>query len=128
MSIEDFFMARRKELIKCDECRGYCCDGMILEIPKPRTKKDYEDIRWYLYHEGTHVYIDLEGDWMAEMGLPCKHRDPRGGRCRIYSRRPPMCRDASHAECEMNMEDARVRFRTVREYDAWLKGRKRRNR
>lgn len=117
-------MSRGSTLIKCDECRGDCCDGMILEIPKPRTKKDYEDIRWYLYHERTHVYIDRDGDWMAEMHLPCRHRDAHGGKCRIYNRRPPMCREAGHDECEMNEDDAKVRFHTVKEYDAWLKRRR----
>jgi hypothetical protein len=94
---------------------------MALEISKPRTREDYEDIRWYLYHEKTQVYIDTDGDWIAEIDVPCRYRDPRGGKCRIYGAlRPPMCRKAKHADCEMNADDARVRFRTVKEYDAWL--------
>ena len=113
-----------KKFIGCDQCRGDCCTGIALEISKPRTKADFADIRWYLFHERTHVYIDRDGDWIAEMDLPCQHRDPKNGRCRIYETRPPICRNTRHAECERNIEDARVRFRTVEEYDLWLKTRK----
>ena len=119
-------MLKKSRIVKCDECGGDCCDGLVLEIGKPRTKEDYEDVRWYLYHEKTHVYIDMDGDWMAEMDLPCIHRSGRGGRCKIYNKRPPVCREGAHSECELNFDDVKVRFRTVREYDAWL--RKRRSR
>jgi len=111
---------KRKNLITCDSCKGDCCTGIALEIPTPRTKEDYEDIRWYLYHERTHVYIDHEGDWIAEMDLACGQRDPATGRCKIYRKRPPACRDAKLSECERNIDDAKVRFRTVEEYDGWL--------
>lgn len=122
-------MSQRKTLVQCEDCRGDCCSGMAIEIPKPRTRQDYDDIRWYLYHERTHVYIDREGDWVAEIDVPCRHRDPLGGRCKIYGkRRPPMCRNAKHEDCEMNLEDARVRFLTVEDYDAWLKQKRRRKR
>ena len=115
------------KLITCDACRGDCCTGIAVEIPKPRSAKDYEDVRWYLYHEGTHVYIDRDGDWIAQMALPCGHRDPASGRCRIYARRPPVCREAKHAACERNFEDATVRFRTERDYDRWLRARRARS-
>jgi Fe-S-cluster containining protein len=118
----------QEHLVTCDACRGDCCTGIAVEIPRPRTRKDYDDVRWYLYHEGMHVYIDRDGDWIAEMDLPCGQRDPGSGRCRIYARRPPVCREAQHAECERNAEDARVRFRTVEEYDRWLRSRRRKRR
>ncbi len=108
--------------IPCAQCRGDCCTGMAVEIPTPKTRNDYLDIRWYLYHERTQVYIDHAGIWVIEMDLPCRHRDPRGGRCRIYAKRPPVCRQARPAHCEMNEDDALLRFRTVAEYDAWLAG------
>ena len=92
----------------------------------PQREKDFENVRWYLYHEKTHVYIDKDGDWMAEMDLPCVHRSGRGGRCKIYKKRPPMCREGKLTECEMNLDDVEVRFRTVRDYDAWLEKRRRR--
>jgi Fe-S-cluster containining protein len=112
-------------VITCDACHGLCCTGIALEIQKPRTKEEFADVRWYLFHQHTHVYVDRDGDWIAEMDLPCAHRDPKDGRCRIYAKRPPICRKAKHADCERNFEDARVRFRTVEEYDRWLKKRNR---
>jgi hypothetical protein len=118
-------MTKTPRQITCDSCRGDCCTGIALEIPKPRTKADYDDVRWYLYHEGTQVYIDLDGDWIAEMALACRQHDPASGLCRIYARRPPVCREAQHADCERNCEDARVRFRTVEEYDRWLSAKRR---
>ncbi len=114
-----------KKMITCNECKGDCCTGMALEIPRPRTKEDYADIRWYLFHERTHVYIDRDGDWIAEMDLPCRHRDPDTGRCAVYASRPPVCRKARHADCERNFDDARARFKTVEEYDRWLRKRSR---
>jgi|GEM_PF-2624051 len=116
--------AEVKKMVRCDSCKGDCCTGIVLDIPKPRSLEDFENIRWYLYHEKTHVYIDWDGDWVVEMDLPCTHRDKRTGRCRIYDSRPPACREASSAECERNRDDARVRFRTVADYDRWLDGRR----
>ena len=128
MTQGDGMRRNQAKLITCDACRGDCCTAIAVEIPKPRTAKDYEDVRWYLYHRGTHVYIDRDGDWIAEMALPCRHRDPRSGRCRIYAHRPPVCREAPQEECERNCEDARVRFRTAAEYDRWLGRRSRAHR
>ncbi len=113
----------KRPLTTCESCKGDCCTGMALQIPTPRSRKDFEDTRWYLFHERTHLYIDRDGDWIAEIDLPCTHRDPESGRCRIYEKRPPICREAKHAECERNFEDARVRFRTLEQYDAWLRTR-----
>lgn len=113
----------KKPLTTCESCKGDCCTGMAIQVPTPRTKKDFEDTRWYLFHERTHLYIDRDGDWIAEIDLPCLNRDPDSGRCRIYAQRPPICREAKHAECERNFEDAKVRFRTVEEYDRWVQNR-----
>ena len=116
----------KRALVTCDACRGDCCTGMAIQIPTPRSAKDFADIRWYLFHERTHVYIDRDGDWIVEMDLPCAHRDPATGACAIYEQRPPVCREALHAECERNREDAAVRFRSVAAYERWLGARRRR--
>ena len=111
---------RAERMVSCEDCKGDCCTGIAIDIPAPRSGEDFEDIRWYLYHERAHVYIDRDGDWVVEMELACEKRDPKTGRCTIYDDRPPMCRDAKLSECERNREDARVRFRTVEDYDRWL--------
>ena len=113
-------MSSKSKLVGCDQCRGDCCAGMAVQIPTPLTEEDFENTRWYLYHERTHIYIDRDGDWIAEMDLPCMHRDPQTGQCRIYQQRPPICRQAKLEECEKNIEDALVRFRTMEDYDKWL--------
>lgn len=111
-------------MITCDECNGECCKMIAIDIDTPKTREDFENIRWYLYHKGLSVYIDNEGTWLVQIPFPCMHRK-KDGKCAIYDRRPPICRTYSPKTCERNIEEVKVMFRTVEDYDRWLRKSKR---
>ncbi|MFP4055575.1 MAG: YkgJ family cysteine cluster protein [Candidatus Brocadiia bacterium] len=84
----------------CQRCDGKCCRYFALEIDEPTTRRDFDDIRWYLCHEGTRVFVE-DGDWYLEIQSRCRHLGP-DNRCRIYARRPAVCREHSTENCEGN--------------------------
>ena len=59
----------------CKKCRGLCCRYFGLPIDTPETKGDFDDIRWYLLHKGTEVYVS-DGDWYLNVKNTCKHLNP----------------------------------------------------
>jgi len=82
----------------CEQCDAKCCRYFALEIDKPATKRDFDDIRWYLCHEGTMVFVE-KGRWYLEVRNLCRHLDANQ-RCRIYPDRPALCRKHSVKSCE----------------------------
>jgi len=89
-------MARKSNA--CDECEALCCRYFALQIDTPTSKADFENIRWYLAHEGTRVYVE-GGKWFLEVANVCRHLD-QNNRCRIYPDRPAICRDHDPESCE----------------------------
>ena len=61
-------------MINCKECGGECCKSISIQIEKPTTKEDFEDLKWYLYHKGMFLYIDNENDWVAEIPIKTAKR------------------------------------------------------
>jgi len=106
-------------MITCDECRGECCRVLVIEIDTPKTRDDYEDIKWYLYHPGVSVYIDMNNAWNVQFNTKCKYLD-ENGRCLIYDKRPPVCKKAKVEECQKNKREVKYFFASVEEYEAWL--------
>lgn len=110
-------------MVTCQECSGECCKMLATAIDKPETPEEFEDIKWYLYHKKTRVLIDKEDDWYVEFKTPCKMLT-KDGNCKIYQKRPPVCREYSPGECDVNDgKDTKVMFNNVREYEKWLKNR-----
>lgn len=81
----------------CDGC-DHCCRYVALPISTPRTRRDFEEIRWYVLHQNVSVYIDWDGDWMIQFDSPCEWL--KDGRCVHYELRPQICRDHDPAGCE----------------------------
>jgi len=91
----------------CEACGGKCCRYFALEIDTPTERSDFEDIRWYLCHEKTKVFVE-DGSWYLEVQNVCRHLD-EDSRCRKYKRRPAICRahpteNCEGAECEFDRE------------------------
>jgi len=85
----------------CHLCPAICCQYYALEIDKPTSKKDFEQIRWYLLHERTHVFVD-EGKWYLQIWNRCSHLTT-DQRCEIYETRPEICREyGADAEGQVN--------------------------
>ena len=110
-------------MVTCDECGGECCKKLAFHVEAPATRNDFEDMKWYLYHEGAIVYIDNEGDWMVQVQIRCSKLD-KNGRCTIYEKRPPICRDSKVEECEKNANEMSIVFRNVKELEEYMKEKK----
>jgi Fe-S-cluster containining protein len=78
----------------CHDCSAKCCKYFALQIDKPTTPKEHDNIRWYLLHEHIAVWVQ-DGDWYLEVRTPCKHLLP-DNRCGIYHTRPSICREELH--------------------------------
>jgi len=73
----------------CGQCGARCCRYFCFEIDKPRDYEAFENIRWYLLHEGVTVHVDRKR-WYISIDNPCKAIGP-DGRCTIYENRPMIC-------------------------------------
>ncbi|HPD28789.1 MAG TPA: YkgJ family cysteine cluster protein [Phycisphaerae bacterium] len=82
----------------CGKCVGLCCRYFALAIDKPETRRDFEDIRWYLLHEDTAVFVE-EGQWYLQINRKCRALMP-DNRCAIYEERPPICRSYKTHNCD----------------------------
>ena len=82
----------------CDYCSAKCCKYFALPIDTPKSREDFEYIRWYLLHEYASVFVE-DGTWYLLVHTICKHLQP-GNRCGIYETRPQICRDYSVDKCE----------------------------
>lgn len=84
--------------ILCEHCTAACCRYLAIEIDKPRSRRDYDDIRWYLMHEGISIFVE-EGSWFLQIETRCKNLG-LDHRCQIYDVRPAICRDFEPGECD----------------------------
>jgi len=109
-----------KPLVPCTEC-GKCCTYVGVGINSPTTPRYATDALWYLYHEGTYVYLDGDGEWSVHFEARCRNLGS-DLLCRIYEARPHICRAFDNTSCEVNSDQGTARtFREPAEFLAWLK-------
>jgi len=82
----------------CTECSAECCRYFALEIDTPKTKREFENIRWYLAHEDIAVFVDGR-KWYLEVQNKCRYLK-KGDKCSIYAKRPLICREHDSGTCE----------------------------
>ena len=82
----------------CDQCVGLCCRYFALEVDEPTSKGDFEDLRWYLLHEDTVVFVE-DGEWYIQINNKCRALGP-DNRCGVYENRPTICRSYTTKECD----------------------------
>ena len=87
----------------CEQCVALCCRYYAFEIDKPTTHRDFEDLRWYLYHDDTIIFIE-EGHWFVQVNRPCKALLP-DNRCGVYESRPTICRGYTTKGCDWHGDD-----------------------
>ncbi len=78
----------RTALPEGNPCVGcdHCCRHVALEIDTPRTKADYDNIRWYLLHKNVSIMVDWDGAWLIQFDTACNWLVD--GRCSHYALRP----------------------------------------
>lgn len=91
-------MAKKKPL--CGKCSGLCCRYFALPIETPEDREDYDDIRWYLCHEDISVFVE-DGDWYMNVKNKCRHLSNGEHKCKIYDKRPKICRGYKTDDCEL---------------------------
>lgn len=105
----------------CQRCGAKCCKYFCFQIDTPEDYDQFEDVRWYLCHEGVSVHID-DGDWYMSVMNPCRKLDD-SGRCAIYEDRPLICRKYDTAECDHTAGDYGYEelFETPEQLDAYAR-------
>lgn len=84
--------------ILCEHCAAACCRYLALPIDKPRTDRDYDDLRWYVMHDGIAVFVE-DGDWYIQIRTTCRHLGA-DNRCMIYHTRPEICKEYEPGDCD----------------------------
>ena len=102
----------------CKKCEALCCKYFALEIDKPTTRNDFENIRWYISHQKTSVFIQ-NGKWHLSVKNRCKHLDSNN-HCRIYETRPAICRKLDPKECEYHDQNAVKAIKTLKQLEKYL--------
>ena len=105
----------------CVECGAKCCKYFCFEIDEPDSFEEFEDIRWYLCHEGVSVHID-EGDWYISIANRCKMLGP-DNTCMGYDTRPNICRKYTPDRCDHSGDDYDYdeHFKTPEELEAYAR-------
>lgn len=105
------------------ECGARCCRYVTTGIQKPRAAVDWDEIRWWLAHEGTMVTKDEDG-WMLHVETRCRHL-LEDNRCGIYETRMMACEAHEADACEFTGElDYKVCLRSETELADYLERKK----
>jgi len=90
----------------CDHCVGKCCRYFTVPLKTPRRRADFDELRWYLVHERTLIFVETETTsgksrkrWNLVVWNRCDALGP-DNRCQIYDDRPQVCRDYKPETCE----------------------------
>ena len=92
-------------MANCTQCDGKCCKYITIQIHVPKEEIEFEELKWFLTHENTIVYIDQDNEWCVEVKTPCKFQDPKTNLCINYPNRPKVCANHQMDECEANVDD-----------------------
>jgi len=95
-------MKKKKQKTKnpCIDCGAICCRYVSIQIDQPTTRRDFEDIRWYIAHRDVWVFVE-DGDWYVCVERKCKYL-AKDNTCKIYEDRPSICRAYKVEDCERN--------------------------
>lgn len=106
----------------CLGCGAKCCRYLSILTPAPSDRDEYHLIRWYLTHETVSVFIDERGHWYVYVAVRCRHLG-KGDRCRIYERRPRVCREYAAETCEhrSDADDNIAEFDTPEQFERFFR-------
>lgn len=86
----------------CNQCVALCCRYFALQIEKPQTRRDFEDLRWYILHEDASIFVE-DGEWYLQINRKCRALLP-DNRCAIYHNRPSICREYKTDGCDWHAD------------------------
>ena len=109
----------KKRINKClEECNAICCNDLAVQIYKPVTKTEKEDLRWHLFFEGVKVFIKHR-KWHLLVHSRCRYLSGEN-LCTIYDRRPDRCREHKHPHCELEGKFYDTMIATPEQFDAYF--------
>ncbi len=82
----------------CEHCTAVCCHYVALPIEKPTTRRDFDDIRWYLMHDGVIIFVE-DGTWYLQFRAKCRNLQS-DFKCGVYETRPTICREYKAENCD----------------------------
>jgi len=96
-------MAERKSAkdqfaICTQDCGGRCCRYITVSFSTPRAQMDWDEMRWWLAHEGVMLSKDEDG-WLLHIQTPCGNLRADSA-CGVYPHHMGTCKDYDGAECE----------------------------
>ena len=80
------------------ECGGRCCRYITIEIDAPRSRRDWDCMRWWLAHEGVIVSKDEDG-WNVHVETRCTNLRADNA-CAIYPHHMDTCEKYDASMCE----------------------------
>ncbi len=89
--------------VLCEHCTAACCRYIALPIDKPRTRRDFDDLRWYLMHENVSIFVE-DGDWYIQFNTRCRNLRA-DNLCGVYETRPEICREYKAGDCDYSGGD-----------------------
>lgn len=108
-------------------CGAKCCRYITVLLPAPKRKADFDELRWFVAHEGISVYVQSRR-WHLEVNTRCNYLAP-DNLCAIYEDRPDVCRKHDPEDCEQAAPlEYSLRFETAEEFDRWYRKRRERER
>ena len=107
-------------MVGCHTCESKCCRYFGLEIDTPTVKEEFENIRWYLAHKGATIFVEKR-KWYLELDSKCRFLT-KTNECRIYDKRPLICRKHSPTTCETMLGKFKHDhiFHNIDEFDVYL--------
>jgi len=94
-------LARKEEnmgCVLCEHCTAECCRYVALPLETPTSKRDFDDIRWYLMHENITVFVE-DRAWYVQFRTRCRNLQS-DFRCGVYETRPAICREYKAENCD----------------------------
>jgi hypothetical protein len=83
-------------------CGARCCRYITVTFPAPKSEPDWDEVRWWLAHEGVMVTHDDDG-WMLHMATRCKNLRADNA-CGVYPDHMLACQEYDPGDCEYTGE------------------------
>jgi Fe-S-cluster containining protein len=113
-----------KEVRLCAEkCGAKCCKYATVKIDAPRTKCDFDEIRWFLAHDDVSVIIESRL-WYLQFDTRCEFLS-RSNLCSNYENRFELCREYAMDNCEDSDAEPPIVFSRTEEFDKFIEKRQR---
>jgi Fe-S-cluster containining protein len=115
--------SKKTDLKQCDDCPALCCHDLSIEIKRPRTRHEIDDLKWRLNYDTVGIYLRNRRWHMVVKGR-CQFLD-EANLCTIYDRRYDICRDHTPPYCEKYDDWYDVMFTHPDELEAYLRAQRR---